>query len=105
MRGWFRLGAEAHTGPATRNAPGGSGATMVDLPVAGSSTPTPWSATYAIKPCVRPPVRGEGEWAGAVVVPEHAARSRAAAEVAAILSIEQPMLSPSVTPMWRASFR
>ena len=45
----------------TRNAPGGTGATIADLPVAGSSTPTPASATNAISPCARAPSTGDGE--------------------------------------------
>jgi hypothetical protein len=40
--GYATPGADPHTGPATRKAaPAGIGATIVDLPVAGSSTPTP----------------------------------------------------------------
>src|SRR5712691_4993890 len=56
--------AGAQTGPATRNAPGGRGATTVDVPVAGSSTPTLRSVTYAISPCGRPPETGDGEAEG-----------------------------------------
>src|SRR5476651_2659423 len=49
--GYATPGAGPQTGPATRKAPpAGSGARIVALPVAGSSTPTPWSATYAINP-------------------------------------------------------
>src|SRR5690348_5173120 len=54
-------GAGAQTGPATRKAaPAGSGATIVEAPVAGSSTPTPLVETKAIRPPVAPPVTGEG---------------------------------------------
>src|ERR1700694_2796527 len=64
--GYARPGAGPHTGPATRNgAPGGSGARMVDLPVAGSTTPTPWSAMSPIKPWVRPAVSGVGDFTAA----------------------------------------
>jgi hypothetical protein len=41
----------------------------VDLPVAGSSTPTPWSATYPINPWVRAPVSGDGDLTAAVGPP------------------------------------
>src|SRR5689334_5707272 len=54
-------GAGAHTGPAIRKAPpAGSGATIVELPVAGSRTPTPLVEMKAIRPPVAPPATGEG---------------------------------------------
>src|ERR671924_965339 len=84
MTGWLTPAAGAHTGPATRNAPGGSGATMVDLPVAVSRTPTPWSAAYAIRPCASPPATGDGECTGVPVpAPVQAVKIRTAAIAAA----------------------
>src|SRR6185312_8623871 len=54
-------GAGAQTGPAVRKAaPAGSGATIVELPVVGSRTPTPLVEMKAIRPPVAPPVIGEG---------------------------------------------
>src|ERR1700686_5646671 len=68
--GYATPGADPQTGPATRKAaPAGIGATMVDLPVTGSSTPTPWSATYPINPWVRAPVSGDGEVTATVPPP------------------------------------
>src|ERR1700693_2956849 len=60
--GYATPGADPQTGPATRKAaPAGIGATMGALPVAGPSTPTPWSARYPINPWVRAPVSGDGD--------------------------------------------
>src|SRR5215472_769162 len=54
MTGWSTSGAGPQTGPATRNVPACRGAAIADFPVAGSSTPMPWSAAKAINPSVAP---------------------------------------------------
>src|SRR5690242_9752237 len=91
MTGWSTPGAGAQTGPATRKAPGGRGATTFAWPVAGSSTPTPAALTYAIRPCARPPATGEGEcWTEATLwLPPHAASRTAAANAAANLGMAE----------------
>src|SRR5689334_20226093 len=79
MTGWVAFGAGPQTGPATLKAPGGSGDTMVALPVAGSRTPTPWLVTYATRPSgmPAPAMVGEGEIVAAGL-PLQAATSRTA---------------------------
>src|SRR5438093_642473 len=58
-------GAGPQTGPATRNAPpAGSGATIVDFPLVGSSTPMPAAAANAINPWLMPGADADGEPAG-----------------------------------------
>jgi hypothetical protein len=59
---------------------------MVDFPVAGSSTPTPWSATYPINPCVRAPVSGEGDFKATVPPPPPQAEA-----AIAVMQKTQPM--------------
>src|SRR6266849_4204128 len=78
MTGWSTPGA----GPRTRNGPRVNGATSLNWPVDGSSTPTPPlpSAMYAMRPSVRPPNTGEGEcWTEAAGALLHAAASSATA--------------------------
>src|SRR5690348_13488330 len=81
MTGCVTFGAGPHTGPPTLKAPGGSGATIVPLPVAGSRTPTPLSVTYAMRPwgMPAPATVGDGEIVAAGLPLQAATRRSASA--------------------------
>src|SRR5436309_2418460 len=75
MTGYATPGSGPQTGPATRNAPGGSEASVAVLPFDGSSTPMPPFEAYAISPTARAPATGVGvcDATGAELLPPHAA--------------------------------
>src|SRR5947209_17878992 len=107
MTWWSTPAAGPHTGPATRKAPGGKGATTVDLPVPGSSTPTPEPPTNAISPCASPPATGDGErcTAATLLGLPHAASSTRAANAPASLGMDAQWYPHRVTRTAAKPFR
>src|SRR5438270_8696883 len=106
MTGYATPGSGPHTGPATRNAPGGSDASAAVLPLEGSSTPMPALDAYAIRPCESAPATGVGvrDATGVELLAHAAKRSTPSAAIEARTSLPF-MESRSLTGITRDRFR
>src|SRR5581483_3927201 len=106
MTGYARPGACAHTGPAMRNAPGGSVTIGAVLPVCGSRTPMPALDPYAMSPRDSAPATGDGVWeATGVVLVAHAPRTTAMTSASGARNNLPAMESGSLTWVTADGFR